>query len=122
MHIKPPPKQTAEVSAPNMFRALSDPTRLRLLSLLKEGEQCVCHLVEVLGVSQPAASRHLAYLRKVGLVTGRKEGLWHYYRLTPARTKFHRQVLQCVSAWSEQTAECRHDLQLLKQVSCDDCC
>ena len=122
MNIKPAEKRPAVVAAPNMFKALSDPTRLRLVSLLKEGEQCVCHLVDVLGVPQPTASRHLAYLRKAGLISGRKEGLWHYYRLTPARSQFHQHLLACVTAWSQQTLEARQDLLKLQQVTCEDCC
>jgi ArsR family transcriptional regulator len=64
-----------------LFKALADPTRLRLIGLLSSGEVCVCHLHESLGVPQPTASRHLAYLRRAGLVVGRKDGLWVHYRL-----------------------------------------
>jgi ArsR family transcriptional regulator, arsenate/arsenite/antimonite-responsive transcriptional repressor len=63
------------------LKALADPTRLRILGLVAGGEVCVCHLHEALGVPQPTASRHLAYLRRAGLVEGRREGLWVYYRL-----------------------------------------
>ena len=81
-----------------MFRAFSDRTRLRILHLLGGGELCVCHLVDVLGVPQPKASRHLAYLRKAGLVLVRKEGLWSYYRLAPARNAFHQKLLDCLAS------------------------
>ena len=80
-----------------MFRAFSDRTRLRILHLLRGGELCVCDLVRVLGVPQPKASRHLAYLRKAGLVVARKEGLWSYYRLAPARDPFHKKLLECLA-------------------------
>jgi ArsR family transcriptional regulator len=63
------------------LKALADPTRLRILGLVAGGEVCVCHLHEALGIPQPTASRHLAYLRRAGLVDGRREGLWVYYRL-----------------------------------------
>ncbi|HEX3703749.1 MAG TPA: metalloregulator ArsR/SmtB family transcription factor [Vicinamibacterales bacterium] len=63
------------------LRALADPTRLRVLALLVGGEVCVCHLHDTLDVPQPKASRHLAYLRRAGLVETRKDGLWVYYRL-----------------------------------------
>jgi ArsR family transcriptional regulator, arsenate/arsenite/antimonite-responsive transcriptional repressor len=63
----------------SFFRALADPTRLRLLNLLSEGEVCVCFLSEALGVVQPKVSRHLAYLRREGLVTARREGKWMHY-------------------------------------------
>ena len=63
------------------FKALADVTRLRILALLLTGEVCVCHIHESLRIPQPKASRHLAYLRKAGLVEARREGLWMHYRL-----------------------------------------
>jgi len=69
---------------------------LRILNLLQSGEVCVCHIVAVLGCPQPTVSRHLAYLRKVGLVVARKEGQWMHYRLTPPRSKFHEMLLACL--------------------------
>ena len=63
------------------FKALADVTRLRILGLLLTGEVCVCHIHESLRIPQPKASRHLAYLRKAGLVDARREGLWMHYRL-----------------------------------------
>src|SRR4051794_14901027 len=72
------------VSVDRMFRAFSDRTRLRLLNMLGSGEVCVCDLVAVLDVPQPKVSRHLAYLRRAGLVVARKEGLWMHYRLARA--------------------------------------
>lgn len=64
-----------------IFKALADRTRLRILGLLSAGEICVCDIHGSLGLPQPTVSRHLAYLRKAGLVEGRKEGLWVHYRL-----------------------------------------
>src|SRR5450631_1339528 len=64
-----------------LFKALADSTRLRILGLLLTGEVCVCHIHESLSVSQPKASRHLAYLRRAGLVDTRRDGLWIHYRL-----------------------------------------
>ena len=78
-----PPKDARLASMDAVFKALADPTRLRILGLLAGGEVCVCNIHECLGVPQPRASRHLAYLRRTGLVTGRKEGLWVYYQLAP---------------------------------------
>jgi ArsR family transcriptional regulator len=63
------------------FKALADSTRLRILALLSGGEICVCDIQSALGIPQPRASRHLAYLRRVGLVADRKDGLWVHYRL-----------------------------------------
>jgi len=64
-----------------LFKALADETRLRILGLLLTGEVCVCHIHESLRISQPKASRHLAYLRRAGLVETRRDGLWVHYRL-----------------------------------------
>jgi ArsR family transcriptional regulator len=64
-----------------LFKALADETRLRILGLLLTGEVCVCHIHESLRIPQPKASRHLAYLRRAGIVETRKDGLWVYYRL-----------------------------------------
>src|SRR6476660_6982805 len=64
-----------------LFKALADETRLRILGLLLSGEVCVCDIHESLKIPQPKASRHLAYLRRSGLVETRREGLWIHYRL-----------------------------------------
>ena len=74
-------KQPRIDSLAQLFQALGDPTRLRILGLLLTGEVCVCHIHESLRIPQPKASRHLAYLRRSGLVTTRRDGLWIYYRL-----------------------------------------
>src|SRR5487761_1108414 len=66
------------------FQALGDNTRLRLLNLMGEQEICVCYLVEILGQSQPKISRHLAYLRRAGIVAARREGKWMHYRMDEA--------------------------------------
>ena len=79
-----------------MFKAFSDPLRLRILYLLRGGELCVCDLVDVLRVPQPTASRHLAYLRKAGLITARREKYWTFYTVAPARTAFHKKLLECL--------------------------
>lgn len=73
--------ETRLASLEILFKALADRTRLRILGLLLDGEVCVCHIHESLGVQQPKASRHLAYLRRAGLVETRKDGLWVHYRL-----------------------------------------
>jgi ArsR family transcriptional regulator len=67
------------------FRALSDPTRLRILDLLAEGERCVCDVVAAMDVAQPLLSHHLKILRQAGFIHARKEGRWMYYRLDPER-------------------------------------
>jgi len=72
-------KRLAEMEG--LFKALADATRLRILGLLLTGEVCVCDIHESLKIPQPKASRHLAYLRRSGLVETRREGLWIHYRL-----------------------------------------
>jgi ArsR family transcriptional regulator len=72
------------VQLESLFKALADATRLRILGLLLAGEVCVCDIHESLKIPQPKASRHLAYLRKSGLVETRREGLWIHYRLASA--------------------------------------
>ena len=63
-----------------LFKTLSDPTRLRLLNLLACGETCVCELTDTLAVVQPKVSRHLARLKRAGLVDARRNGKWIHYR------------------------------------------
>jgi ArsR family transcriptional regulator len=64
------------------FKALADRTRLRILALLGNNEVCVCHIHDSLGVPQPTVSRHLAYLRRSGLVAARRDGVWMHYRVS----------------------------------------
>lgn len=105
-----------------MFRAFSDRTRLRILHLLRGGELCVCDIVTVLGVPQPTASRHLAYLRKSGLVLARKDGLWSYYRLAPAAGKFHSKLLDCLAMCFAEVPELGKDAAKLKKCDCRKAC
>ena len=65
----------------SLFAALADRTRLRLLNLMNGREVCVCYFVEILRQSQPKISRHLAYLRRAGIVSARREGKWMHYRM-----------------------------------------
>src|SRR4051794_16473384 len=76
------PTPTAIDSLEAVFKALADKTRLRILALLGANEVCVCHLHDSLGIPQPTASRHLAYLRRAGLVDARREGVWMHYRVS----------------------------------------
>jgi ArsR family transcriptional regulator len=83
-------------SMERLFQALGDATRLRILGLLLTGEVCVCDIHDSLGISQPKASRHLAYLRKSGLVETRREGLWVHYRLADSSDPVIATVQQAV--------------------------
>ena len=78
---KPAPKVKDLEALTRVYAALADPTRLRMLSLLGDGEICVCHLHASLDVPQPTASRHLAYLKKSGLVEARRDGIWMHYKM-----------------------------------------
>ena len=89
------------------FKAFSDETRLRILHLLLKGELCICELMEVLDLPQSKVSRHTAYLKSVGLVDDRKEGLWVYYSLTGPRNRIHVCQLRCL-------AECAGDQEILR--------
>ena len=84
-------------SLETLFRALGDRTRLRILGLLVSGEVCVCDIHESLKIPQPKTSRHLAYLRRAGLVEARKKGLWVHYRLAPGADKVIDTILAAVA-------------------------
>jgi len=102
--------ETAKTSQiDRMFRAFCDGTRLRILSLLRDREMCVGDIVSSLHISQPKVSRHLGYLRKAGLVRVRKEGLWCHYSLVPAKTAFHRKLLECAVTCFQEVPEIQAD-------------
>lgn len=79
-----------------LFKGFADPTRLRVLNLLVAGELCVCDIVEILALPQPAVSRHLAYLRRAGLVEATREWKFAHYRLAAPRNAVHRNLMNCV--------------------------
>jgi ArsR family transcriptional regulator len=102
------------------LKALADPTRLRILGLVEGGEVCVCHLHEALGVPQPTASRHLAYLRRAGLVEGRREGLWVYYRLATLPDDTLRTLVGAVTHCAGHADTVARDRKRLEQAT--GCC
>ena len=99
------------------YAALSDQTRLRLLSLMNNREVCVCYLQEVLKTNQPKISRHLAYLRKAGLVEARRDGKWAHYRLKKLDGDTQKILSQTLATLGRET-QIKQDLQRLKQVVC----
>jgi ArsR family transcriptional regulator, arsenate/arsenite/antimonite-responsive transcriptional repressor len=99
-----------------MFRAFSDRTRLRILHLLLDGELCVGDLVNVLHVPQPTASRHLAYLRRAGLVATRKNGQWNYYKLAKADSSFHQHLLECLKGCFHAVPEIGKDSKKIAKL------
>lgn len=103
--------QTEELARPvRLLKALADPVRLRLLHLLtSRDEVCVCYLHEALELPQPTVSRHLAYLRKSGLVATRKDGLWVHYRLAKPTGMLHRFLLGCIAEGLEDLGTLKRD-------------
>ena len=103
---------------PLFFKALADRTRLRLLNLMGADEICVCFFVEVLGTNQPKISRHLAYLRRAGVVAARREGKWMHYRVVSPADPRAARVFREVMAWLGEDREMRQDRARLERVCC----
>ncbi len=105
-------------SAEKFFLALSDRTRLRLLNLMRDGEVCVCYFTEVLRAPQPTISRHLAYLRRAGVVIARREGKWMHYRIVDPPDPRAARVFREICAWLGEDPEMRRDRERLVKVCC----
>src|SRR5271155_144096 len=101
-----------------LFRALGDPTRLRLLNLMAEQEICVCYFTEVIGAPQPKISRHLAYLRKAGIVASRREGKWMHYRLTIPKDEVASRILRETLRHLQERPEMKRDVARLSSACC----
>ena len=102
-----------------VFKALADTTRLRILGLLLTGEVCVCHIHEALRIPQPRASRHLAYLRRAGLVETRRDGLWVHYRLADSADPVLDTIRQAVAHALTHLGAVRSDAdRLRKRTGC----
>ena len=101
-----------------LFRALADPTRLRLINLMAEQEICVCYFIEVIGAPQPKISRHLAYLRRAGLVAARREGKWMHYRLTVPRDSHAASILKSTIEALKENEEIQRDCDRLNRACC----
>lgn len=100
------------------FAALSDKTRLRLLNLMRETEICVCFFTEVIGTNQPKISRHLAYLRKAGIVAVRREGIWAHYRIIEPENARAAKVLHEILEWLKEDEEMQHDYFQMSKMCC----
>jgi len=101
-----------------LFKALADRTRLRLLNLMAAGEVCVCFFVEVLGTNQPKISRHLAYLRRAGVVAARREGKWMHYRITTPSNGHAARVFDEVMTWLGEDRDMQKDRARMQAVCC----
>ena len=100
------------------FRSLADRTRLRLIHLMSEQEICVCYFIEVIGAPQPKISRHLAYLRRAGLVAARREGKWMHYRLTVPRDPYAAAILNTTLDALKNSPEMQRDCERLNRACC----
>jgi ArsR family transcriptional regulator len=111
-------KKAGLVDKELFFKALADRTRLRLLNLMRTDEVCVCFFVEILKTNQPKISRHLAYLRRAGIVGARREGPWMHYRIVPPADTEAAQVLKEVMSWLANDQEMQRDRDRLVKVCC----
>jgi ArsR family transcriptional regulator len=100
------------------FQALGDKTRLRLLNLMGDREICVCYLVEILEQGQPKISRHLAYLRRAGIVAARRDGKWMHYRIVMPPNAGAAQVLHRTLAWLKEDRAMQADRARLSKACC----
>ena len=105
-----------------LFRALGDETRLRIVALLSHGELCVCHLERALGLSQPGVSRALGVLRSAGVVEGRRNGTWVYYKLTEQEHRQVQQVLAGLTRAFGAARALRADLAAVRRSCGPDAC
>lgn len=105
-------------SLTRMFRTLQDPTRLRILNLIGDGEICVCYFVEALRVDQPKVSRHLAYLRRAGVVGARKQGKWVHYKIIFPSDPRAARILRETLEWAAQQTDSQRDQRRLAKAHC----
>ena len=107
-----------ETSIASLFKALADPTRLRLINLIGDDEICVCFFVEVLKTNQPKISRHLAYLKRAGVVAARREGKWMHYRLVVPSDPHAARIFREVRSWLDNNPAMVTDRTRLRKICC----
>ena len=100
------------------FAALADRTRLRLLNLMCGGEVCVCFFAETLGTNNPKISRHLSYLKRAGLVEGRRDGKWTHYSLKKPADPQAAEIFDTLLKTFETDEEMKADRENLVSVCC----
>jgi len=100
------------------FKALADPTRLRIINLIGDQEVCVCFFVEILKTNQPKISRHLAYLRRADVVAARREGIWMHYRISTPNDEHAAKVLSAVREWLVNDPAMQQDRKRLDKICC----
>jgi ArsR family transcriptional regulator len=101
-----------------LLRALGERVRLRILHLIGDTELCVCFFVQALQLPQPTISRHLAYLRKAGMVRARRDGLWMHYRVVAPADPQVAKVLHNVLGWCDTQLDMNQDRSRLAQACC----
>lgn len=109
---------TKEYSIALLFKAFADRTRLRLINLIGNDEVCVCFFVEVLKINQPKISRHLAYLRRAGVVSARREGKWIHYRLVEPPDPHAANIFREVRTWLANEPAMKGDRARLQKICC----
>ncbi|WP_279343232.1 ArsR/SmtB family transcription factor [Fundidesulfovibrio terrae] len=108
-------------SISQLFKALGDETRLRIVHLLSEGELCVCDLTHALGMPQSTVSRHLALLKNAAIVSDRRCKTWAYYRLSDEARPFVRDILAVLGKHLADSNQACIDLAALREYrSCSD--
>lgn len=107
-----------EYSIEELFKALADRTRLRLINLMGEDEVCVCFFVEVLKLNQPKISRHLAYLRRAGIVAARRDGKWMHYRTVEPPEPRAANIFREVRGWLANDASMQRERARLARICC----
>src|SRR5688572_10235747 len=112
----PLPRLKGAAELVSVFQALGDETRLRILALLRQGEVCVCHIQGGLRLPQPTISRHLAYLRKTGLVEARREGVWMHYRLAALGDPVKQAVVEAALHALTHTERCETDVARMEKA------
>jgi len=100
------------------FAALADETRLRLLNLMRDGEVCVCFFADALATNDPKISRHLAYLKRAGLVAGRRDGKWMHYRIMKPEKRIAAEILDLTLEGIELDPQMKNDRRKLRNVCC----
>lgn len=120
--LKDTVRAESAVQVENVFRAFTDRTRLRILYLLQGGELCVSDIVGILQLPQAKVSHHLKYLCQAGLIDGRKDGLWCFYRLIEAQTPLHQSLFSCLGHCCNDLPECADDQKLAAEIKASGGC
>ncbi len=101
-----------------LFKALADRTRLRLINLMGDTEVCVCFFVEVLRTNQPKISRHLAYLKRAGVVSARRDGKWIHYRIVEPPDSHAANIFREVRTCLANDPSMQSDRARLQKICC----